>query len=63
MDVLTIMKKNEAYASGYEHTPIKEQNRAKQLCWEYNQTAPNEQEKRSGILQKLLGTCHPMVLM
>ena len=58
MDVLSIMKKNEAYASGYENTPVEEQNRAKQLCWEYNQTAPKEQEKRREILQNLFGTCH-----
>ena len=37
-----------------------QQNRAKQLCWEYNRTAPNEQEKRRSILQTLLGTCSPM---
>ena len=60
MNVIEIMKRNTAYASGYENTPVKEQNRAKQLCWEYNQTAPNEQKKRREILQKLLGTCDPM---
>lgn len=60
MDVLAIMKKNEAYVSGYENTPVEEQNRAKQLCWEYNQTAPTEQGKRGEILQNLFGTCHPM---
>ncbi len=49
MNVLDIMKRQEAYASGYEHTPTEEQNRAKQLCWEYNQTAPNESEKRHAI--------------
>ena len=49
-----------AYVSGYENTPTEEQNRVKQLCWEYNRTAPNEQEKRRSILQTLLGTCSPM---
>ena len=39
---------------------MKEQKRAKQLCWEYNRTAPDEQKKRKEILQKLLGTCDPM---
>ena len=61
MNVLDIMKRQEAYASGYEHTPTEEQNRAKQLCWEYNQTAPNESEKRHDILEKLLGTCPPVL--
>ena len=61
MNVLDIMKRQEAYASGYEHTPTEEQNRTKQLCWEYNQTAPNESEKRHDILEKLLGTCPPVL--
>ena len=46
MNALDIMKRPAAYVSGYENTPTEEQNRAKQLCWEYNRTAPNEQEKR-----------------
>lgn len=60
MNALDIMKHPAAYVSGYENTPTEEQNRAKQLCWEYNRTAPNEQEKRRSILQTLLGTCSPM---
>lgn len=32
----------------------------KTACWEYNRTAPKEQQKRREILQELLGTCHPM---
>lgn len=60
MNALDIMKRPAAYVSGYENTPTEEQNRAKQLCWEYNRTAPNEQEKRRSILQTLLGTCSTM---
>lgn len=60
MNVIDIMKRPAAYASGYENIPGEEQNRAKQLCWEYNRTAPKEQQKRREILQELLGTCHPM---
>lgn len=44
MNALDIMKHPAAYVSGYENTPTEEQYRAKQLCWEYNRTAPNEQE-------------------
>ena len=44
------MKCPAAYASGYENTPVKEQQHAKKLCWEYNQTAPDEQDKRSVIM-------------
>ena len=46
MNALDIMKRPAAYVSGYENTPTEEQNRAKQLCWAYNRTAPNEREKR-----------------
>lgn len=60
MDPLEIMKRPAAYVSGYENTPAKEQARAKQLCWEYNRTAPNELDKHRAILQQLLGTCTPM---
>lgn len=60
MNVIDIMKRPAAYANGYENIPGEEQNRAKQLCWEYNRTAPKEQQKRREILQELLGTCHPM---
>lgn len=60
MNVLEIMKSPAAYASGFENIPVNEQRRAKKLCWEYNQTSPDEQEKRREILWELLGTCHPM---
>ncbi len=61
MTPLEIMKSTVAYASGYENTPVKEQQHAKKLCFEYNQTAPDEKEKRLSILRNLLGTCSPMV--
>lgn len=40
----------------------RERNRTGQnsFLWEYNRTAPKEQQKRREILQELLGTCHPM---
>ena len=49
MNPLDIIKKPAAYANGYENTPTAAQAHAKQLCWEYNRTAPNEQEKRRSI--------------
>lgn len=54
------MKSPTAYASGFENIQVNEQRRAKKLCWEYNQTSPDEQGKRQKILQELLGTCSPM---
>ena len=60
MNPIDIMKLSAAYASGYENIPTDAQARAKQLCWEYNQTAPKEQDKRHAILQELLGTYSPL---
>ena len=60
MNVIERMKQPEGYASGYENTPREAQARAKQLCWAYNRTAPNETEQRRAILRELLGTCHPL---
>lgn len=63
MKPIEIMKHPTAYAIGYENAPIEAQTQAKQLCWEYNRTAPNEQEKRHSILQKLFGTCSAMTVI
>ena len=60
MNSLEIIKRQAAYASGYKNIPTEAQNHAKQLCWEYNHTAPSEQDKRHAILQELLGECSPM---
>ena len=53
MNALDIMKRPDAYVSGYENTPTEEQNRAKELCCEYNRTAPNEhadtESKSNGV--------------
>ena len=61
MTPLEILKRPAAYASGHENAPHEEQQRAKKLCWEYNRTAPDEQEKRRSILRELFGTCSSMV--
>lgn len=42
MEPIEIMKRQAAYANGYENIPTEAQNRAKQLCWEYNRTALDE---------------------
>lgn len=58
MNVIDIMKRPAAYASGYENIPGEEQNRAKQLCWEYNRTAPKEQQKRREIYRSFWEPVH-----
>ena len=50
MDFKEIMMKNTGYCSMHTDMPGDLQQKAKELCWEYNQTRPSEQEKRSKIL-------------
>ena len=59
MDMLEIMKKEEAYCSDHRDMPGELQKKAKMLCWRYNQTSPEEGDVRAEILRELLGTCHP----
>ena len=40
MTPLERMQAMQPYHNSYEGTPAHLQNKAKQLCWEYNQTAP-----------------------
>lgn len=63
MDLLEIMKSQNSYCSNHTDMPTHLQDNAKALCWEYNKTAPWEKEKRSEILQKLFGTCHPLTFI
>lgn len=63
MNLLEMMKSQNSYCSNYTDMPTHLQDNAKSLCWEYNKTAPWEKEKRSEILQKLFGTCHPLTFI
>lgn len=59
MNILEMMKTNKSFAYKHSDEFLDVQKRAKNLCWEFNQTSPNEDEKRSKILNELFGTCHP----
>lgn len=63
MDYLKIMKQNIGYYSAHRDMPIHLQAKAKTLCFKYNQTNPDEAEKRSDILKELLGTYHPLTFI
>ncbi len=70
MDMLEIMKKEEAYCSDHRDMPGDHrdmpgelQKKAKMLCWRYNQTSPEEGDVRAEILRELLGTCHPLTFI
>ena len=47
MDILKIMGLPEGYCTRHTDMPNHLQTKAKTLCWEYNQTAPTETEKRA----------------
>lgn len=59
MNILEMMKIDKSFAYKHSDEFLDVQKRAKNLCWEFNQTSPNEDEKRSKILKELFGTCHP----
>ena len=63
MDISQLMKTNTPYCAKHGQIKPELQLRAKELVWEYNQTRPSEQEKRSTILKELLGTCHPLTFI
>ncbi len=59
MKILEMMKTTQHFAYKHTNSLLEVQKKAKKLCWEYNQTGPDESEKRSEILKELFGTCHP----
>lgn len=63
MDILEIMKQNQAYCSDHKDMPTELRYKAKMLCWQYNQTSPEETNKRTELLQKLFGDCHPLTFI
>lgn len=63
MNYEEIMRQKVGYCSKHTDMPTELQQKAKKLCWEYNKTAPDEKEKRSGILSDLLGTYNPLVFI
>ena len=63
MTMVEIMKKRQAYCSCHLDMPGELQQKAKKLCWQYNQTGPEEGERRKEILQQLLGDCHPLTFI
>ena len=63
MAMVEIMKKRQACCSCHLDMPGELQQKAKKLCWQYNQTGPEEGERRKEILQQLLGDCHPLTFI
>lgn len=63
MSFLDKLTAPEPYVSQFEFADIALQMPAKQLCWEFNQTQPNEVDKKRAILAKLFGSHHERVFV
>ncbi len=63
MNILDVMTANEGYCARHTDTPLALQDRAKLLCWQYNQTRPDEGERRAALLRELFGDCHPLTFI
>lgn len=62
MEKKEFLKSDAGYVGQNRAIPSQWKANAQQLCWEYNQTPPDS-GKRTQILQKLLGTCHPLTFI
>ncbi|MDQ9769048.1 maltose acetyltransferase domain-containing protein, partial [Acinetobacter baumannii] len=53
----------DGYVAQNRNVPPEVKAKAQSLCWEYNQTPPDQPERRQDILSRLLGTCHPLTFI
>lgn len=63
MELLDILKSPEGYVGQARNIPPAWKTKAQRLCWEYNQSAPDQKERRRAILQELFGTCHSLTFI
>ncbi len=63
MEQLEVLKRSERYAGQNRNIPQEWKAKAQRLCWEYNQSAPDQTGRRQEILHQLLGTCHPLTFI
>lgn len=63
MNFLEKLTKPEAYTAQFNFSNLELQIAAKQLCWEFNQSQPNETAQKQEILSKLFGTYHKMAFI
>lgn len=61
--MLEIMTSQKGYCNRHTDNPSHLQKKAKTLCWEYNQTSPDDAERRAEILKELFGDCHPLTFI
>lgn len=59
MEPMELLTSSTPYSVYNFHLPQSLKKNAEQLCWEYNQLPPGQEERRREILKKLFGTCDP----
>lgn len=63
MSIKQRIMENKPYISHHKVINPALKETAQNLLWEYNNTRPNEKEKRAQILQELLGSCSPLTFI
>lgn len=56
LEVRSIVTADAPYVGNVKRVPRETMQKARQLCWEYNQTDPSDSEALATILKELLGT-------
>ena len=63
MEYLEIVKDPAGHMGQNRNLPPDLKTKARQLCWESNQSPPDAAERRQEILRELFGTCHPLTFI
>lgn len=63
MELQKILQSPEGYAGQNRNIPPELKANAQKLCWAYNQTPPDQGQRRREILEQLFGTCHPLTFI
>lgn len=63
MTIKKIIQSNTEYSGNNRNIPQILKANAQKLCWEYNQTKPDEGEKRKKILHRLFGKCSELTFI
>ena len=63
LDVISRLKANRAFVGNAMHIPRGAQEKARRLCWEFNQSNPDDVKAQHDILMRLFGTYHSSVYL
>ncbi len=63
MDIIARIKENKPFVGNAMHIPHGAQERARRLCWQFNQSDPADVAGQHDILMRLFGTYHGSVYL